>query len=83
MHAKCREKKELCSHGPYPAAYVPFLRDQRTVVRLPSFHCFLVFFRWPMLHSHSAARSLETYAGNGAEITRPEEKKIKEFVCVF
>ena len=36
-----------------------------------------------MLHSHSAARPLETYAGNGAEITRPEEKKIKEFVCVF
>ena len=36
-----------------------------------------------MLHSHSAARPLETYAGNGAEITRPEKKKIKEFVCVF
>src|SRR4051812_8170433 len=22
MNAKCREKKELCSHGPYPASYV-------------------------------------------------------------
>src|SRR3954468_21240296 len=28
MNAECREKKGLCSHGPYPAAYVSVLRNQ-------------------------------------------------------
>src|SRR3954464_10973728 len=29
MNAECREKKGLNSHGPYPAAYVSVLRNQR------------------------------------------------------
>src|SRR4051812_17991353 len=28
MNAECREKKGLCSHGPYPAAYVSVLQNQ-------------------------------------------------------
>src|SRR3954462_11033365 len=28
MNAECREKKRLCSHGPYPAAFVSFLQNQ-------------------------------------------------------
>ena len=36
-----------------------------------------------MLHSHSAARPLETYAGNGAEITRPVKRKSKSLFVFF
>src|SRR4051812_30555470 len=56
MNAKCRENKELYSHGPYPAAYVSFSGIRVTVARLTIFCLFLCFLVGRSQRSRSCIR---------------------------
>src|SRR3954469_9225753 len=69
MNAKCRENKELYSHGPYPAAYVSFSGIRVTVARLTIFCLFLCFFSWTALTLallHKGSPRMQWSGDNGA-----------------
>src|SRR4051812_6652527 len=68
MNAKCRENKELYSHGPYPAAYVSFSGIRVTIARLKLFCLFLCFLIGRSQRSCSCIRDRPRMRTNGNDI---------------